>query len=189
LAQILFGDVNPSGKLPATFERRWEDSAVHDSYYPDTDKHVRYSEGVFLGYRHFDKAGVKPLFPFGFGLSYTKFSYGNLSVTPESLQGDGPVTVTFDLTNAGDREGAETAEVYVGEAHAALPRPVKELKGFVKADLKPGETKRVSVTLNRRAFSYYDEITKAWKVDPGSFTIGVGPSSQDIELKGQLTLN
>src|SRR5208282_5765471 len=124
--------------------------------------------------------------PFGFGLSYTKFTYGNLSVTPETLQGDGPVTVSFDLTNAGDREGAEVAEVYVGEPHAIVPRPVKELKGFAKVDLKPGETKRETVTLNRRAFSYYDEKTKAWKADPGGFTIGVGPSSQDVELTGQL---
>ena len=189
LAQILFGDVNPSGKLPATFERRWEDSAVLDSYYADADKHVRYSEGVFLGYRHFDKAAVKPLFPFGFGLHYTKFSYGNLTVSPASLQGDGPVTVSFDLTNMGDREGAEVAEVYVGEPHAIVPRPVKELKGFAKVDLKPGETKRETVTLNRRAFSYYDEKAKAWKADPGGFTIGVGSSSQDIELTGQLSLN
>jgi beta-glucosidase len=188
LAQILFGDINPSGKLPATFERRWEDSAVHDSYYADADKHVSYKEGVFLGYRHFDQAKVKPLFPFGYGLSYTQFKYGNLTVTPDTLQGDGPVTVSFDISNTGDREGAETAQVYVGDLGASVPRPVKELKGFVKADLKPGETKRVSVELNKRAFSFYDVKSKDWKAEPGVFNILVGSSSQKIELKGRLTL-
>ena len=96
LAKILFGEVNPSGKLPATFERRWEDSAVHDSYYADADKHARYSERESLGYRHFDKTGLKPLFPFGFGLSYTRFKYSNLSCTPSETKADGPVTVSFD---------------------------------------------------------------------------------------------
>jgi beta-glucosidase len=187
LAQILFGEVNPSGKLPATFERQWEDSAVHDSYYPDADKHVRYSEGVFLGYRHFDKSNVKPLFPFGYGLSYTTFKYGALAVTPDTVQGDAPVTVSFDLTNTGLREGEETAEVYVGEPNATVPRPIKELKGFAKVDLKPGETKTVSVTLNRRAFSYYDVKTSQWTADPGIFEIKVGSSSQKIELTGQVT--
>ncbi len=174
--------------MPATFERRWEDSAVHDSYYADADKHVSYKEGVFLGYRHFDQAKVKPLFPFGYGLSYTQFKYGNLTVTPDTLQGDGPVTVSFDISNTGDREGAETAQVYVGDLGASVPRPVKELKGFVKADLKPGETKRVSVELNKRAFSFYDVKSKDWKAEPGVFNILVGSSSQKIELKGRLTL-
>jgi beta-glucosidase len=187
LAQILFGEFNPSGKLPATFERQWEDSAVHDSYYPDADKDVRYSEGVFLGYRHFDKSNVKPLFPFGYGLSYTTFKYGALAVTPDTVQGDAPVTVSFDLTNTGLREGEETAEVYVGEPNATVPRPIKELKGFAKVDLKPGETKTVSVTLNRRAFSYYDVKTRQWTANPGIFEIKVGSSSQKIELTGQVT--
>ena len=174
LAQILFGEFNPSGKLPATFERQWEDSAVYNSYYPDADKDVRYSEGVFLGYRHFDKSNVKPLFPFGYGLSYTTFKYGALAVTPDTVQGDAPVTVSFDLTNTGLREGEETAEVYVGEPNATVPRPIKELKGFAKVDLKPGETKTVSVTLNRRAFSYYDVKTSQWTANPGMFEIKGG---------------
>ena len=187
-AQILFGEVNPSGKLPATFEKRWEDSAVHDSYYADADKHVKYSEGVFLGYRHFDQSDVKPLFPFGFGLSYTTFKYGNLAVAPATITGDDPVTVSFDLTNTGDREGQEIAQVYVGESQPFVPRPLKELKGFAKVDLKPGETKTASVVLNRRAFSYYDDKTHDWVADPGEFKILVASSSQQIELKGTLAL-
>ena len=116
LAQLLFGDYSPSGKLPVSFERRWEDNATHDSYYPKgSDKKVFYTEGVFLGYRHFDKDGIKPLFPFGYGLSYTTFAYKNLAVTPSSVSGDQPVTVNFDVTNTGNRAGAEVAEVYVGE--------------------------------------------------------------------------
>jgi beta-glucosidase len=189
LAQILFGEVNPSGKLPASFERRWEDSAVHDSYYEDADKHVKYSEGVFLGYRHFDQSGLKPLYPFGFGLSYTQFKYENLALSSADGSKDGPVTVAFDLTNTGDYEGEETAEVYVGDSHSPVPRPVKELKGFAKVDLKPGETKNVSVVLNDRAFSYYDEKAHQWTITPGAFQISVGSSSKDIALRGQVTLN
>jgi beta-glucosidase len=189
LAKILFGDVSPSGKLPASFERRWEDNATYNSYYDKSgSKHVAYSEGIFLGYRHFDKAAVKPLFPFGFGLSYTTFQYGNLKITPEDFQGDDPVTVSFDITNTGQREGAETGEVYVGDGHAKVERPIKELKGFAKADLKPGETKTVTVRLNRRAFSYYDVGKKGWTADPGEFGILVGSSSARIELTGKVRL-
>ncbi len=194
LGELLVGDVNPSGKLPATFERRWEDSAVVHSYYPATaagdkvDKKVVYSEGVFVGYRHFDQTGRKPLFPFGHGLSYTKFKLGALAVTPETLDGDGPITVAFDVTNVGRREGAEVAQVYVADKHAPVPRPIKELKGFVKVSLKPGETKRAQVTLNRRAFSYYDVAAKQWTAAPGEFEILVGTSSREIALRGRVQL-
>jgi beta-glucosidase len=179
LAEILFGDVNPSGKLPVTFERRFEDSAVHDSYYPDAGKQILYKEGVFLGYRHFDQARKQPLFPFGHGLSYTRFKYANLSVT-----GEGPVTLSFDLTNAGKSRGAEVAQVYVGERKPPVPRPPKELKGFSRVDLAPGETRHVQMTLDRRAFSFYDIAAKDWRVQPGVFEILVGSSSRKIELSG-----
>ena len=190
LAKILFGDVSPSGKLPASFERRWQDSSVYNSYYDKNgDKHVAYTEGVFLGYRHFDKSDVKPLFPFGYGLSYTTFKYGNLSVSPSSFSGDDPVTVSFDVTNTGQREGAEIGEVYVSDGHSKIERPVKELKGFGKVDLQPGETKTITVKLNRRAFSYYDVGKKGWTATPGDFGILVGSSSAKIELNGKVTLN
>ena len=176
--------------MPASFERRWQDNATYNSYYAKNgSKHVAYTEGVFLGYRHFDKSDVKPLFPFGYGLSYTTFKYSNLNVSPATFSGDQPVTVSFDVTNTGQREGAEIGEVYVSDSHSPVPRPVKELKGFGKVDLKPGETKTITVTLNRRAFSYYDVGKKAWTAMPGDFGISVGSSSAKIELNGKVTLN
>ena len=190
LAQILFGDHSPSGKLPASFERRWEDNATFSSYYPqNNEKHVKYSEGIFVGYRHFDRSDVKPLFPFGYGLSYTTFGYSKLSVTPRNGNLDEPVTVSFDVKNTGRLPGAEIAQLYVGDTHSSVPRPVKELKGFAKVRLKPGETKRVSLTLDRRAFSYYDVNKKDWSAEPGDFAILIGSSSDKVELKGLFTLS
>jgi beta-glucosidase len=183
VAEILTGAVNPSGKLPASFERRWEDSPVHDSYYDvNNSRHVRYSEGIFVGYRHYDRSPVKPLFPFGFGLSYTTFTYSGLKLVAE---GDHAV-VRFTLTNTGTRAGAEVAQVYVGERHPKVPRPVKELKGFARVALQPGESREVTVELDRRAFSYYDESSADWKLQPGRFDISVGGSSQAIALHGTL---
>lgn len=188
LAQLLFGDFSPSGKLPVTFERRIEDGAAYRNYAPDAEGKISYREGVFLGYRHFDKAGTRPLFPFGHGLSYTQFKYGNLALTPDVVAVDGVVTVAFDLTNQGKREGAEVAQVYVGDRHAPVPRPPKELKGFAKVKLGPGQTKRVQIELNRRAFSYFDDKAMQWKAAPGEFDILVGSSAQQIELRGKTTL-
>ncbi|MGA7575566.1 MAG: glycoside hydrolase family 3 C-terminal domain-containing protein [Terriglobales bacterium] len=192
LAQLLFGEYSPSGKLPISFEKRWEDNATHDSYYPRStdnkaDNKVVYSEVVFLGYRHFDKSEVKPLFPFGFGLSYTTFAYKNLAISPERVTGDEFVTVSFDVTNTGDRGGSDVAEVYVGESHAAVPRPVKELKGFIKVPLSAGETRRVSLTLDRRAFSYYDSEKHGWVADAGEFSVYVAHSAAQIDLSGTVT--
>ena len=173
VAQLLFGEFNPSGRLPISIERRWEDNATHDSYYPkNNEKKVEYTEGIFVGYRHFDKSGIKPLFPFGYGLSYTTFAYKNLNVSPASgavsgsAQDDRRVTVSFEVTNTGSRAGADVAQVYVGDQHASVPRPVKELKGFAKVSLNPGETRHVEVTLDRRAFSYYDVKSHKWTVAP-----------------------
>jgi beta-glucosidase len=188
LAQLLFGDFSPSGKLPVTFERRFEDSAVHRSYAPQADQKIPYREGVFLGYRHFDRVKTRPLFPFGYGLSYTTFRYGGLTVTPAVMSDNGLVAVAFDVTNTGKREGAEVAQLYVGDGHASVPRPVKELKGFAKVSLGPGESRRVQITLDRRALSYFDDKTKQWKADPGDFEVLVGSSAQQIELRGKLSL-
>jgi beta-glucosidase len=191
LAQLLVGAFSPSGKLPASFERRLEDGAAFRSYYPQAPKpsmKVAYSEGVFVGYRHFDQGGVKPLFPFGHGLSYTRFKLGDLRITPDSVDGDAPVTVSFALSNTGARAGAEVVQVYVADHHAAVPRPPKELKGFVKVLLKPGETQRAQVQLNRRAFSYYDADAQRWTAAPGEFEILVGTSSQSIDLRGKVTV-
>ena len=195
VAEVLFGDVNPSGRLPVTFERRWEDNPVHDSYYPEANtKRVVYKEGVFVGYRGYEKAGTKPLFPFGSGLSYTTFKYSNLSIKP--VAGAGPNSdssgprneVSFDVKNTGTRDGADVAQVYVSDPQTKVPRPAKELKGFVKVSLRPGETKKVSVILDNRALSYYDVNAKQWRAEPGVFDVLVGRSSAQIELRGRLTL-
>lgn len=188
LAQLLFGEFSPSGKLPMTFDRRWEDNPAHDSYYPKSGvKKVAYTEGVFVGYRGYDKSGVKPLFPFGYGLSYTTFAYKNLTVSSATSAGQ-PVEVHFDVTNTGSRAGAEVAEVYVGDRHSSVPRPKKELKGFAKISLAPGETRPVTVKLDRRAFAYYDVKKKDWTVEPGDFDVYVARSAAQIELTGKVAV-
>jgi beta-glucosidase len=185
LEEIVSGEVDPSGRLPVTFERRWEDNPVHDSYYPaEGGQRVVYKEGVFVGYRGYEHNGTKPLFPFGYGLSYTTFTYANLAVAPAAAAG---YTVSFDVKNTGTRAGAEVAQVYVGDAHAKVPRPAKELKGFAKLNLAPGEMKHVTVALDDRALSYYDVAGKRWRADGGPYDILVGRSSQQIELRGTLT--
>jgi beta-glucosidase len=189
LAQLLFGDYSPSGKLPASFERRWEDNPTFHNYYPGKGgKGVQYSEGVFVGYRHFDRSETKPLFAFGYGLSYTTFAYSKLSVAPQAGYLNEPVTVSFDVRNTGHREAAEVAEMYVGESHPSVSRPVKELKGFAKVNLKPGETKRVTLKLDRRAFSFYNVNKSDWRAEAGDFTILVGGSSDNIQLRDKFTL-
>jgi beta-glucosidase len=191
LAEILFGVQNPSGKLPASFEKKWEDNPTFNNYY-DTNKNkrVEYKEGLLVGYRYYDTKNVEPLFPFGFGLSYTTFDYRNLKITPKTvgLNGNVKVTVTFDVKNTGSRDGAEISQVYLHEVKSKVERPYKELKGFDKVFLKAGETKTISVQLDRRAFSYYDINKKAWTADPGNFEILVGASSKDIRLKGIVNL-
>ena len=188
LAEILFGDANPSGRLPISIERRWEDNPVHDSYYPDGQNRVVYKEGIFVGYRGYEHSGTKPLFPFGFGLSYTTFSYSNFSVTAATAAEGPGASIAFDLTNTGSREGVEIAQVYVGEAHPKVPRPAKELKAFARIDLQPGETKHVTLALDRRAFSHYDVDAKQWLADPGEYEVFVGRSSAHIDLNGKVSL-
>ena len=188
LAELLFGDFSPSAKLPVTFEARLADGAAAANYLPGNDGKVNYREGLFLGYRHVDKGGIKPLFPFGYGLSYTKFAYSNLAVSPEPAAADGMVSVAFDVTNTGRRVGAEVAQVYVADGHAPVPRPAKELKAFTKVRLAPGETTRVQLALDRRAFAYFDDQEKTWNVAPGTFEILAASSSQQIELRGKVTL-
>jgi beta-glucosidase len=194
LAQVLFGEVNPSGRLPVTFERRWEDNPAHASYYPASagTKRVEYKEGVFIGYRGYERNKTKPLFPFGHGMSYTTFKYSNLSVMPVTsgaASSAGPrYEVSFDVQNTGSREGADVAQVYIGDTHAKVPRPAKELKGFAKVNLRPGETMRLVVPLDARSLSYYDASAKQWRADPGDFEVLVGRSAEQIELRGKLTL-
>jgi len=187
LAEILLGDVNPSGRLPISIEKRWEDNPSHDSYYPDPGtRRVVYRNGVFVGYRGYEHNGVTPAFAFGHGLSYTTFRYGNLAIKPGAKPG--AYEVTFEVTNTGQRAGAEVAQLYIGDGHASVPRPPKELKGFAKVELKPGETKPVTIAIEPRAFTYYDVKDKLWRADPGEFDVLVGSSSATIELKGKIRL-
>jgi beta-glucosidase len=190
LAEILFGEVNPSGHLPITFERRWTDNPVHDSYYtePGTNR-VVYKEGVFVGYRGYEHHHTKPLFPFGYGLSYTTFRYSHMEVQPDDESSRGArYHVTLDVTNTGTRAGADVVQVYVGEANPKVPRPAKELKGFSRVDLAPGETKHVSVLLDPRAFTFYDVNAKHWHADAGRYTVEVGRSSEEVPLHAGITL-
>ncbi|MEJ2109048.1 MAG: glycoside hydrolase family 3 C-terminal domain-containing protein [Acidobacteriota bacterium] len=196
LSEILFGNTNPSGRLPVTFETKLEDNPSFETYYPrpGTDK-VVYEEGVFTGYRGFETNRVQPLFPFGYGLSYTQFKYSNLEIAPV-LEGDAAeespeasFRVSFDLKNVGARPGAEVAQLYVGSTDALVPRPPKELKGFQKVFLEPGEIKRIELNLDRRAFCYYDPNSKGWRIDTGERDILIGSSSADVALKGTVVLS
>jgi beta-glucosidase len=183
IADIIFGAVNPSGKLPASFEKHWGDSTA-DANYPGADGKVFYKEGIFTGYRQFDQSSVKPLFPFGFGLSYTAFAYSGLRL---EKQGEN-VQVIFTIQNTGARPGAEIAEVYVQEVHPKVPRPIKELKGFSRVAISYPGTRTVRVDLDRTAFAHYDVESHSWKVDPGDYRILVGSSSTNIHLTALLTL-
>jgi len=184
IAEIVSGAVTPSGKLPISIERKLEDNPSFKFFLNKEDvskgKAV-YGEGVFVGYRGYDANGVEPLFPFGFGLSYTKFSYDGLKLDAAE---NGSLKASFTVKNIGAREGAEVAQVYVAPPKCAVPRPPKELKGFAKIQLKPGEAKSVSVELDKDAFAYWSPELKKWTVDAGKYEILVGASSRDIRLKG-----
>lgn len=187
LASVLFGDANPSGKLPVTLPKKFEDSPAAANY-PGKDLEVNYAEGLYVGYRYFDTKNVEPQFPFGFGLSYTTFEYSGLKVTPGKANGKEPVQVSLKVRNSGQRAGAEVVELYVHDGHSKIDRPVHELKGFQRVELKPGEAKTVQFTLDRAALSYWNPATKAWQADPGTFEVQVGASSRDVRLKASLTL-
>lgn len=148
---------------------------------------MNYAEGIYVGYRYYDTKNVEPQFPFGFGLSYTRFDYSGLTVKPGSGAGN-VAEVSLKVRNAGERAGAEVVELYVHDGHSKIDRPVHELKGFSRVELKPGETKTVDFTLDRAAFSYWNPQTKAWQADPGTFEIQVGASSRDIRLRAPLAL-
>lgn len=188
LAEVLFGDVNPSGKLPTTFPKALEDTPVsHYGEFPGGDT-VVYKEGIYVGYRYYDSFGVKPEFCFGHGLSYTDFSYTDLAI--ETIQGgeEPEVRVTFTLTNTGHISGAETAQIYVSDVECSIPRPAKELKGFQKVFLVPGESRQIAITLKKDAFCYYSVEDAGWKLESGQFRILVGSSSRDIRLEGGINL-
>jgi beta-glucosidase len=189
LAEILLGSVNPSGKLPVSFEKKWADNATFNNYYDtDGDKHVQYKEGLFVGYRHYDKNNIAPMFPFGFGLSYTTFTYSNLNVELSQEKDKVLANVSFDIKNTGNFDGAEVAQLYISDLVAPVARPVKELKGFSKVFLKKGETKKVTITLDESAFSYYKDEIRDFGFDAGNFNIQIGQSSKNIKLSKEVIL-
>jgi len=184
IARVLFGDANPSGKLPTSFIRNANDSPAFKSY-KDPSLVDDYAEGIYVGYRWLDKHGIEPLFPFGHGLSYTKFEYSGLKV---ARQKDGSVQVSLKVKNSGKRAGAEVVQVYLHAVKSAVDRPEKELKGFARVELKPGESRDTSITLTRPAFRYFDEQKNLWVQEPGNYEILVGSSSRDIRMKGSIEI-
>ena len=205
LAEILFGKHDPEGRLPVTFDRSWQDSASYDWYFPKgpdttlheisadgkpidyTIAHIVYGDKLLVGYRYWTTTGKQPLFPFGFGLSYTTFRFSDLHV-PATAAAGATVPVSFSISNTGKVAGAEVAQLYVSDPSAKVDRPERELKGFEKVRLAPGETKRVTLNLDARSFSYWDESTHNWTIDPGRFVIRVGDSSEHTPLAAALTL-
>ena len=192
IAEILTGAVSPSGKLPISIERRAEENPTYGNYYENvprshrknaTQSRVCYNEGVFVGYRGYDRSEVEPLYPFGFGLSYTTFAYSGLKIA--RLE-DGSYAVSFDVKNTGRCDGAEVAQLYVSDLTCSVPRPVKELKGYEKVFLKRGAAQRVEMRLPREAFAFYDMERHDFVVEPGDFLLQVGASSRDLRLKGTL---
>jgi beta-glucosidase len=206
VGQVLFGQHNPEGKLPVSFERSWEESPSASVYYPikgadtklhvteaghpDIDyviPHVKYTDKLMVGYRYWTTTGKHPLYPFGFGLSYTTFSFTNLQAPATAASGS-TVAVSFDVTNTGSVAGAEVAQLYVSDPSTKVTRPERELKGFEKVRLAPGETRHITLNLDARAFSYWDEAAHKWAIDPGKFVVRVGDSSENTPLSTEVTL-
>jgi beta-glucosidase len=183
IASVLAGDVNPSGKLPITFPCRLEDTPAYYNY--PGGREVRYGEGIFVGYRYYDQGGVEPLFPFGHGLSYTTFEYSGL-VLPAELKAGQPWQVSVTVKNSGACAGSEVVQIYVSDPVSSLPRPVKELKGFQKVSLQPGESQQLTFHLDSRSLAFYDPYAAAWTIEPGEFEILVGSSSRDIRCTGKI---
>lgn len=177
IADVLFGDVEPGGRLAQTFPRRWADNPTWSQdreVYPGLNGHVRYEEGLFIGYRHYDRLGIEPLFPFGHGLGYTSFALSEVEVAPDGSR------VAVTVTNSGARAGATVLQVYVRDAEASVARPVKELKGFAKLRLAAGESRRVDLALPDRAFAFYDAQDRVWRVEAGEFELAIGFSATDL---------
>ena len=208
VGQILFGQHNPEGKLPVSFDRSWDESASSKWYYGDpkdnttlntpgpngkpldyTIEHVKYGDKLMVGYRYWTTTGKHPLYPFGYGLSYTTFNFSNLTAPATAAAVDPTVTVGFDVTNTGDVAGAEVAQLYVSDPSAKVDRPERELKGFAKVRLAPGEARHVTLSLDARAFSYWDEAAHKWTIDPGKFIVRVGDSSENTPLSAEIELH
>lgn len=190
LARVLFGEINPSGKLPVTYPKELKDHPAHKSEkrFPGDLKELKihFDEGIYVGYRYFDKHQIEPFFPFGFGLSYTEFKMSNIRIDNPNLQGKGSFIVSVDVKNIGDKSGAEVIQIYVGDDECSVDRPLKELQGFEKVYLQPGEEKTVSITLTESAFEFYSDVEHNFIVETGTFTIWAGSSSRDLPLYAKI---
>lgn len=182
VCDVLFGKVNPCGKLAETFPKKLSDNPSYLNF-PGEGDTVKYNEGIFVGYRYYDYKEIEPLFPFGYGLSYTTFEYSNLKLSHSEIDGDDVLTAEVTVKNTGSVAGKEIVQLYVSDRHSHVIRPVKELKGFEKVELKPGESKKVMFRLDSRAFAYYCEEMSGWRAEYGEYEILVGASSADIRLK------
>ena len=203
LAEIIAGKTNPSGKLPISIEKNFKDSPGY-GYIPQGEElysgsrgqeertrevfNIYYTESVFVGYRWYDSRNIEPLYPFGYGLSYTTFGYNGLNVSKEKFNKNDTLIVSFTVKNTGKVEGKEVAELYIHDVKSSVPRPVKELKGFVKIDLKPGESKTVQIKLDKKDFSFWNPATQDWFAEEGKFILNVGSSSREIKLKKEVEL-
>jgi beta-glucosidase len=192
IADVLLGRAEPGGRLPQTFPARLEDDPTHpehpDRQYPGEDGHVEYREGLYIGYRHVDRTGLAPLFPFGFGLSYTTFELGELRLRGDTVEPDGEIGVTIPVRNTGKRAGQTVIQLYVHDVEARLERPSKELKAFTKVTLQPNEAQDVNFTLDMRALAYYDDRRQAWVADVGDFELLIGTSSADLPRTARVRL-
>jgi len=188
VADVLFGEVNPSGKLAETFPVKLSHNPSYLSF-PGEDERVEYKEGLFVGYRYYDTKGIDPLFPFGHGLSYTKFEYSDISVDKKDISDNTVINVSVKVKNVGKTAGKEIVQLYVKDVKSSVRRPEKELKGFEKIFLGPGEEKTVTFTLDKRAFAYYNTQLGDWYVESGEFLILIGKSSRDIVLKESVRVN
>jgi beta-glucosidase len=185
IVDVLLGDAEPGGRMPTTWPKHLEDSPAFTSY-PGENGHVLYGEGVFVGYRWYDARGIEPLWPFGHGLSYTTFAWGQPRIASEAGDNDRHVAVEVDITNVGMRRGAEIVQCYVVPGHPRLARPAQELKGFARLDLAPGETATARIALDQRAFSAWDPAAHDWVIDGAPFELRLGASSRDIRARVQL---
>ncbi len=188
IADVLFGNVNPSGKLAQTFPQRLADTPTYLDL-PGENGKIYYSEGLFVGYRYYDKRQVVPLFPFGFCLSYTTFGYGPLTLSAQEIGPDDTLQISLDVTNTGTLAGKEIVQLYLRDEQASLQRPEKELKAFAKVYLEPGERKKVTLSIDREALAYFDDATHEWVAEAGQFTLLVGASSRDIRSMATFALN
>lgn len=187
IADVLFGAVNPSGRLAQTFPVRLEDTPAYLNF-PGENGRVYYGEGLFVGYRYYDRKKIAPLFPFGFGLSYTTFEYSNLRLSASEIGPDDTLSISIDITNTGERPGKEVVQVYVRDIQARLQRPEQELKAFAKVSLAPGERRTVTLTLDRESLAYYDDRMREWIAEAGEFEARVGSSSRDIHASASFRL-